>query len=175
MFFVGLKRPKVHFHEDWMRYVWLFAYMVNIICYILGEVTSIFFIIWLFWRKKIILQFFWIFELENYHKLLQLCTTKKGVYNFSFFIFSISPNLAKYSYGWLASEQHHKFSEKKILRWRAWINVIVFKIHAKFQQECSILIWTKYHIKFITTKTCVLRYLILTNMIVDFSFFYWHD
>jgi hypothetical protein len=128
-----------------------------------------------------------ILEKENYiavflnfwtRKLPQIVAfvyNKKGVYNFSTFIFSISPNLAKYSYGWLASEQHHKFSEKKILRWRAWINVIVFKIHAKFQQECSILIWIKYHIKFITTKTCVLHYLILTNMIVDFSFFYWHD
>jgi hypothetical protein len=44
MFFVGLKKGQSFiFHEDWMWYVWLFAYMMNMFCYILGEVTSIVF------------------------------------------------------------------------------------------------------------------------------------
>jgi hypothetical protein len=39
----------------------------------------------------------------------------KGYLRFSIFIFSVLPNLAKYSFEWSALEQHYKIEEKNIV------------------------------------------------------------
>ncbi len=50
------------------------------------------------------------FSIKKFTKIFHHCLHHgtRGAWDFSTFIFWISPNLAKYSYGWSPLEQHHK-------------------------------------------------------------------
>ncbi len=53
----------------------------------------------------------------------------KSCLRFFSLIFLISPNLAKYAYGWLPFEQNHKVEkEKKWCWWVIWCFSITFKL-----------------------------------------------
>jgi len=67
--------------------------------------------------KHSLLFFFWKTNCQKNEtfafKISSIAYNTKGCLRFFSFIFWISPNLAKYTYGWLSLEQHHKIGKNK--------------------------------------------------------------
>jgi len=82
-----------------------------------------------FGQRNILSKFLFLQEIRQ--KSAQLLTTWKGAQDFSTFHVSISPNLAKYSYGWLPLEQHHEIG--KILK-KHW-SKRAFSLGGEFHQN----------------------------------------